>query len=571
MNEGTEPIRLALTGQLPFVVIAGSIAAFLVSLVTLWFYRRAVLKAMNRRVGANKNPPAPATEQSVVRPESVGELSLSVSDAFADSTYSDESLFKQAHRALRRSALVYASAGIIFTLILCVAVLWSTDMAFLPARFIMLFWVYGWPIVLTLLFIAATSRREVLLLCGGYFAVLVLLSAWALARSTELTMAQIVVLWIITNLPPTLLMYASLARLIRAVGPLVLVLMLTAITGAVLALTLAGNNEALLRFIATLAFAVGLGASSTFAAILLAGLLLFGVLGWFALVWIRRGYLSKRLNDQSLMLDAMWLLFAVFASIGLAFEGNWWALSGIVAFIGYKIVLKTGFRFAIPSEQHSTTNVPLVLLRVFSLGKRSEKLFDPVTKLWRHIGIVNLIAGPDLATTTVEPHEFLSFVSHRLASLFISGADDMEHRWSEQDNAADFDGRYRIHDFFCYADTWQSVLTKLVETSKAVLMDLRGFSPQNAGCVHELRELTNVVPLRRVVLVIDHTTDYTFLEKTLKEAWQNIRVDSPNIGQSSIVTIIRLPRVSGQSVSNLLRHLVAAATQQPTMTTALSD
>ncbi len=351
---------------------------------------------------------------------------LSVVDASAGFHPADGSLFKVAYRALRRNALVYAAAGAVCSLILTVAVLWSAGMTFLPVRFVMVFWVYGWPVLLTLLIIAAPGRRGVMLLGGGYFAVLALLSALALCRSSDLTLAQIILLWGFTNLPPTLLMYAFLARPIRAVGPLVLVLMLTAITGAVLALAVAGSNEALLRFIAELAFGAGMNASATFIAILFTGFVLFAVLGWVLLGFIRRAYLNKRLNDQSIMLDAIWLLFAVFASIGLAFEGSLWALSGLVAFIAYKVVVKAGFRLVMPSTQAPTRNTQLLLLRVFSLGKRSEKLFDPVANLWRYIGNVNLIAGPDLATTTVEPHEFLSFISGHISSLFIRGSEDLQ-------------------------------------------------------------------------------------------------------------------------------------------------
>ena len=61
------------------------------------------------------------------------------------------------------------------------------------------------------------------------------------------------------------------------------------------------------------------------------------------------------------------------------------------------------------------SNTRLLLLRVFALGKRSEHYFDLVTKHWRHIGSVQLTAGPDLATTTVQPHEFLEFISGKLA------------------------------------------------------------------------------------------------------------------------------------------------------------
>ena len=52
---------------------------------------------------------------------------------------------------------------------------------------------------------------------------------------------------------------------------------------------------------------------------------------------------------------------------------------------------------------------------------------------------------------------------------------------------------------FCHNDTWKMVLKRLSRESDAVLMDLRGFLPDNQGCVFEINELLNVVPLDRVV------------------------------------------------------------------------
>lgn len=63
----------------------------------------------------------------------------------------------------------------------------------------------------------------------------------------------------------------------------------------------------------------------------------------------------------------------------------------------------------------------LLLLRSFSLGKASERLFDALERYWRHAGSIQLIAGVDLATRTIEPHEFLDFMSGKLARRFIDG------------------------------------------------------------------------------------------------------------------------------------------------------
>jgi hypothetical protein len=117
------------------------------------------------------------------------------------------------------------------------------------------------------------------------------------------------------------------------------------------------------------------------------------------------------------------------------------------------------------------------LLRVFSLGRRSERLFDALATHWRHVGNIRLIAGPDLATTTVEPHEFLGFLSGKLARRFIDGPETLDLRLSETDLEPDPDGRFRVSDYFCYDDTWLTVLSRLADESDAVLMDLRGFIP----------------------------------------------------------------------------------------------
>ena len=199
----------------------------------------------------------------------------------------------------------------------------------------------------------------------------------------------------------------------------------------------------------------------------------------------------------------------------------------------------------------------LLLLRVFSLGRRSERLFDALATHWRHVGNIRLIAGPDLATTTVEPHEFLGFLSGKLARSFIEGPETLDLRLSETDHEPDPDGRFRVSDFFCYDDTWQMVLSRLAGESDAVLMDLRGFSPQNRGVTHEINELIDHVPLGRVVFVVDDTTDEGFLRQTVQEAWARMSPDSPN--RSSTLGRLYLFRFTGAR-GDLRRLLYALCT-----------
>ena len=205
------------------------------------------------------------------------------------------------------------------------------------------------------------------------------------------------------------------------------------------------------------------------------------------------------------------------------------------------------------TKESNKENIRLLLLRVFSLGKRSEQLFSVVTKRWRFVGSVQLISGPDLATTTVEPHEFIGFLGGRISRHFIGNKKQFERRLSELDAAKDFDGRYRISNFFCFENTWEAVLSSLVKSTNAVIMDLRGFTAKKSGCVRELDELVNVIPLQRVVLVVNATTDMTFLKHTLRQSWQHVRAGSPNLqADNPEIVLFKLADLKADTMSNLL-------------------
>ena len=221
----------------------------------------------------------------------------------------------------------------------------------------------------------------------------------------------------------------------------------------------------------------------------------FGVLGWWLLGRIGQNYQTKRISDQSLTIDSLWLLFSVVQSITLAFEGWGWIFTGLVAFSAYKLVTRSGFSFLGQTAISNVNPKMLLLLRVFALGQRSAGFFDKFSKLWRRSGSISLIAGPDLVTTIVEPHEFLDFISGRLSRQFVQSKADLEHRLTDLDKHPDFDGRYRVNEFFCHADTWQMTMRQLAKESDSVLMDLRSFTKANQGCLYELEQLLNIVRL----------------------------------------------------------------------------
>src|SRR6185295_11947022 len=138
-----------------------------------------------------------------------------------------------------------------------------------------------------------------------------------------------------------------------------------------------------------LGFAAGLGASGVFVAMMLLGVALFAGFGWPLLRWVGRRYQRKKFSDQSLIVDSVFLLFGIEQSIGLAFEGAGWITTGLVAFAASKMVPPLALQAARGPPR------TLLLLRVFRLGKRSERFFDRLRRHWLHAGSIGMIAGPD--------------------------------------------------------------------------------------------------------------------------------------------------------------------------------
>jgi hypothetical protein len=419
-------------------------------------------------------------------------------------------------------------------------------MAILPIRFLFLFWVFAWPLVLTVGIVAAATRAARVALTAGYFIGLSALGAMGMQSSPDLTWAEIFLVWILYDLPPTILLLTYLSRGVRAVGPLILTFMLLALTGSDVVVSVAGSQQSYLRAIISVTESVGLGGTGTFVALLAVGFLIFAAVGWMALTWIRRRYQAKQIGDESVTVDAIWILFAIVHSMNLVFGHPLWALASLAAFGAYKTCVRVGFWWLGRRDEISEKSPVLLVLRSFSIGKDSERLFDVIDRAWRRVGSLQMIAGIDLARRTVEPHEFLDFISGKLARRFIDGTTAMEQRLRERDIRPDRDLRFRVNDFFCYDDTWKMVLSRLVHESDAVLMDLRGFSRQNAGCVFEIRELVRLVPLDRVLFIVDRRTDEALLAETLGDCRAGV---------------YRLASMKGRQMRQLLRALAAAATR----------
>ncbi len=241
-----------------------------------------------------------------------------------------------------------------------------------------------------------------------------------------------------------------------------------------------------------------------------AGLLVSVLLGGLLLRLVTTSYTRKRTSDQWLVIASIWLFFVVAVAFSLA---------GLAANLACAAVFVFVVRFMwsrLPRPESPCLR--LLLLRSFSLGERSNRLFQEFETLWRGVGSIQLVGAADLAGSTLEPHELLDFVRGRSGRYFSHSESDADRRLASFDHATDPDGRFRVNEIFCIGDaTWQHAVRRLLAESHCVLMDVRGFTRYRAGCVFEIGCLAKSTAGSRIVFLVDGVTDRGFIG----EIWAN--------------------------------------------------
>ena len=177
----------------------------------------------------------------------------------------------------------------------------------------------------------------------------------------------------------------------------------------------------------------------------------------------------------------------------------------------------------------------LLLLRVFGDERVGSGVLDALDDTWRRLGTVDLVVGPDVAVRTVGAASLENFLMGRAHRQFIATRDDLDRDLQRASDAwPALDLRYALHEWYCLPDTWPTVVERLVSAADVVLVDLRGFGEQNRGVAFELSILMQRMPLERVVLITDATTNEPVLTNVLERARTALPANSPNARRESL-------------------------------------
>ncbi|MPZ73333.1 MAG: hypothetical protein GEU74_08900 [Nitriliruptorales bacterium] len=516
------------------------------ALFVQWRYRQAVRRSMLR--AATTAGPAPGQATTQPPPRAVltepPQLRWEVLDGDAAEPDRPEDAFVAAMQA--RTVLLHVVAALSYGVVASAVFHAAARLGLSPVRFATLGLLFAWPLVPTLSHVLGGRGRGALLLTG-YLVLLIVPGALGGAGT-----GGMMLLAAITIGPPAVLLLALTHHRLRAVGPFLAPCGLVVGVGFAVAPWLGLPLVNVTPSLTGIATILALGFLAAAAA-----------LGFVGVRWIAGRYERRQSSDRSLLTGQWWL----FATMWLALAGfvpadARYTPAPLLALAAHQVVIGIGSRTLLRPATHPG-NLRLLFLRTFGSRRRSERLLRDVTRPWAYLGTVQMIAGPDLATASLQPHEFLDFVRGRLARRFVRGPQDLAERLAAREERPDRDGRYRVEEYFCHDDTWRMTVQHLAAESSAVLMDLRGFTAANRGVAYELGVLVDLYPLEQVVLAVDTSTDGAAVRGSVERVWRAMDPASPNRTRSE--TTVRVLRLDGPSAAAtpLMGALTAAASRAP--------
>jgi hypothetical protein len=527
-------------------------------------YRRRIAQLM--MATAQKNAaPLPAANETFTQPAAAS--APPAGDAIT--------AIAQANAARRRAVLVQIGAGLAFGVAAAWLQLRADDTEPNLLNMALMSWTWAWPTVLALGLIWDGDRRRRRLAWAAYLGGLLLIcTIIALGDTPPTTMFGVtlpaffrgLLFWAISlSFSPFLLLFLN--RAVRSIGPALLAMMLVAMIGGTLALV-AASTPAGMAAGASVLWTLGLPAGAMHPLVVLVGALAAAPLAWWLGRRLRAAYAAKWLSDNSLVIDTLRGFQAVLLAFDLTRPIGPAGWLGLGVFALHKAITVAGMAPAARAARQRTP-LRLLLLRVFTRRDRkgrlksrradAERLFDVLGSRWRYAGPIAMIGAPDLASSTIDPDEFLDFLAGKLRDRFIVEPAEVPARLAAIDDRCDLDASWRVTELFCGNDAWRAAVLGLMARSDLVAMDLRDFGPDNQGCVFELQSLIDLVPAGRVALLVDGTTDRNFLQATIDDCLTRVPPTSPNARAGVRLALIDVGRGEQISVDDLLRMAASSS------------
>jgi hypothetical protein len=181
----------------------------------------------------------------------------------------------------------------------------------------------------------------------------------------------------------------------------------------------------------------------------------------------------------------------------------------------------------------------LLALRVFGSPHLSD--FLDLTSSWQWIGTRQMLDGPD--TVGHKARDLINYFSGRPGDSIVEDTAKLHEALREFRTKPDRQLRFPVNSMQCSNASWKEALQTLLDAADVVVMDLSSLSEKNRGIAYELGKVLDRIALRRIVFLVDDSTDLELLKQIVAHEWEDMSPDSPNRGVGE--RTLRLYHVGG--------------------------
>ena len=267
---------------------------------------------------------------------------------------------------------------------------------------------------------------------------------------------------------------------------------------------------------------------------------------------------------------------------------------------------------ALARKMRRIPGIRLLILRVFNIDSSSAFTFNGLTGYWRHFGNHFTVVDPSLvrqefasrqwsdvfliflsygllgaaSLSIIGPFHldrfplawvwccllvallalllgwaFLALEKHRLAGRFVRTREQLLAKLQQVCRyPRHLDQSFRHIEAPCHDNTWFIAVVEFARRADVVLIDLRRYSQGRKGCQKEVDFLFDVVPVERLLFLVDPATDSGQVQDMLAERWRHLRHTSPNLPLTQPVIRMYLARDNDErDMQALLDRLIAIA------------
>jgi hypothetical protein len=245
------------------------------------------------------------------------------------------------------------------------------------------------------------------------------------------------------------------------------------------------------------------------------------------------------------LLGGIWVMIALLVTVAHYStlrppQGMLFSVASLACALGYLYWIH---RSTIAIERRYPYQAPLNLLALRAFKSPYLSDFLHLTNAWQWVGTRQMLDGPD--TTGQKMRDLINYFSGHIENSIVKDPQELREVLGHFRTQPDRHLRFPVNSMQCGDATWKKALQHLLDAMDVVVMDLSSLSEENRGVAYELGKLLDQIPMQRIILLINDSTDMSVLKDILAQSWNDMAADSPN--RDTAEPRIRVYHIGGPS------------------------